>query len=339
MNENLTKEALLPPVAVVIPTYRALASIMDVLSRIGPSVTHIYVVDDCCPEKTGDLVSAQCLDGRVKIIRHDVNQGVGGAVMTGYLAAIADGAQVIVKIDSDGQMDPALIDSFVRPILSGDADYTKGNRFFSAATIVGMPRRRIFGNAILSLMSKFSTGYWNVFDPTNGYTAIHANVAALLPFDMINRRYFSETDMLYFLGIFRAEVHDIPMFSHYGDERSGLKISHIVGQFLALHISRFFKRILSQYFVRDFSFASLCLLIGAPLLFFGVGYGAFTWWHAYQSGVATPIGTVMLVTLPTILGTQFVLTFFAADIAASPRRAIHRSLPKRTVLPLTQFRG
>jgi dolichol-phosphate mannosyltransferase len=323
-------------IAVVIPTYKARRSILDVIASIPHLVTQIYLVDDCCPDKTGELVASDCADPRVRILRHDVNQGVGGAVTTGYQAAVADQMDVIVKIDSDGQMDPALIEFFVRPILNGEADYTKGNRFFDTNSIESMPRRRIFGNAILSLMAKFSTGYWNVFDPTNGYTAIHGRVAALLPFESINKRYFFETDM-YYLGVFRAAVRDIPMRAHYGEEVSGLKISHIVGSFLYLHARRFVRRILSQYFVRDFSFASLCLMVGLPSLLFGLIYGGVTWWQALESNAPTPVGTVMLISLSIILGAQLLLAFFAADTAAVPRTAIHPLLPSRTVVPLRQF--
>ena len=324
-------------IAVVIPTFKARQTILDVIAMIPAIVTMVYVVDDCCPEKTGDLVASDCRDPRVRVLRHAVNQGVGGAVMTGYQAAIADHMDVIVKIDSDGQMDPALIEYFVRPILNGDADYTKGNRFFDMASVEQMPRRRVFGNAMLSIMSKFSTGYWNIFDPTNGYTAIHGRVAGLLPFARINKRYFFETDVLYYLSVFRAAVRDIPMRSHYGQEVSGLKISRIVGPFFYLHIAKFFRRILSQYFVRDFSFASLCIAIGLPTLLFGMIHGGFTWWHALSSSVPTPIGTVMLIALSIILGMQLLLAFFAADTASVPRSAIHPLLPTRTVAPLKQF--
>lgn len=124
---------------------------------------------------SGEYVKAHCTDPRVTVVKHEKNKGVGGAVMTGYRAAIADGAKVIVKIDGDGQMDPSLLREFVMPILGGEADYTKGNRFYDLSNISRMPAMRLFGNAGLSFLAKLSTGYWNIFDPTNGYTAIHAD--------------------------------------------------------------------------------------------------------------------------------------------------------------------
>lgn len=164
-------------VAVVIPTYKARNHILSVIEKIGPEVVRIYVVDDCCPDGSGDFVTTNCQDRRVSVIRHEENQGVGGAVMTGYKAAIADGMDILVKIDSDGQMDPALILDFAVPVIDGEADYTKGNRFFDLEKVRSMPKVRLFGNAVLSFMSKLSSGYWNIFDPTNGYTAIHSDVA------------------------------------------------------------------------------------------------------------------------------------------------------------------
>ncbi len=204
-------------IAVVIPSFRVTRHILGVIASIGPEVQHIYVVDDACPDASGDHVAQHCSDPRVVVLRHDKNQGVGGAVMTGYQAAIAAGAAVIVKVDGDGQMDGRLIPDFVAPILAGEADYTKGNRFFHLEQLRTMPTMRLFGNAVLSLLNKLSSGYWDVFDPTNGFTALHADAARHLPFSKISRRYFFETDMLFRLNTINAVVVDIPMDAVYGD--------------------------------------------------------------------------------------------------------------------------
>ena len=202
-------------VAVVIPCYRVRAQILGVLGQIGSTAERIYVVDDACPEKTGAFVQDACEDPRVEVIFNPVNAGVGGAVIEGYKVALRDGMEVIVKLDGDGQMDPALIPDLVRPIAAGDADYTKGNRFYNLERIREMPRLRIVGNALLSLMTKLSAGYWDIFDPTNGFTAIHWKVARQLPFEKISRRYFFETDMLFRLNTIRAVVLDVPMDARY----------------------------------------------------------------------------------------------------------------------------
>ena len=311
-------------IAVVIPSYRVTRHILSVLAGIGPEVTRIYVVDDRCPDGSGALVRAQCADPRVTVLEHAENQGVGGAVMTGYRAAIADNMQIIVKVDGDGQMDAALIPQFVAPILNGEADYTKGNRFFDLEQIRQMPPLRLFGNAVLSLMTKLSSGYWDLFDPTNGYTAIHADAARHLPFDKISKRYFFETDMLFRLNTLNAVAVDVPMDASYGDEVSNLKISKIVTEFLFKHIRNFSKRIFYNYYLRNMSLASVELPLGLALLSWGTVYGVVHWIASAKAGVATAPGTVMLSALPVLMGTQLVLAFLAYDISSVPRRAIHR---------------
>ena len=313
-------------IAVVIPCYRVRHHILDVLQGIGPTVSHIVVVDDACPEMSGKWVQENNQDPRVQVIFHDINRGVGGAVMTGYRTAIESGADILVKIDGDGQMDPALIERFVRPIARGQADYTKGNRFYDLTHLGEMPGLRLIGNAALSFMAKMSTGYWNIFDITNGYTAIHVNVVQLLPLEKISARYFFETDILFRLNLVRALVVDIPMDAKYAGESSSMRIGRIAGEFLWKHVRNFSKRIFYNYFLRDMSAASLELLIGLSMLLFGVVFGVSQWLHSWQSGIGAPLGTVMLAALPTMLGIQFLLAFIGFDVANTPRRAVHPDL-------------
>ncbi len=309
-------------IAVVIPCYKVTAHILGVLNSIGTECSCIYVVDDKCPDGSGLFVEKNNTDARVHIIYHLENQGVGGAVMSGYKAAIDDGMDVIVKIDGDGQMDPTLMMDFVAPILANEADYTKGNRFYDLEEIFAMPRVRIIGNAILSLMSKFSSGYWNVFDPTNGFTAIHSSAAKLLPFHKISKRYFFETDMLFRLNTLKAVVLDVPMSAKYGDEISGLKISTIIGEFLVKHIRNTFKRIFYNYYLRDLTIASLELPLGVLLFTFGTGYGIYKWLFSAVTDSLTPSGSVMLAALPIIIGVQLLFSFLSYDIASIPRRTL-----------------
>lgn len=311
-------------IAVVIPAFKVTRHIIALLASIGPDATRIYVVDDRCPEGSGKLVEAECRDPRVTVLYNERNLGVGGAVMHGYRAAIADGADVIVKIDGDGQMDPALLPMFVAPILRGEADYTKGNRFYDLTMTQGMPMIRIIGNAGLSFMAKLSSGYWNVFDPTNGYTAIHANVARLLPFSKISNRYFFESDMLFRLNIIRAVVLDIPMNARYEDEVSNLRISRIAGEFLYKHLRNAGKRVFYNYFLRDMSAASIELVVGCALLAFGSIFGLVHWIGSAVQAEATPAGTVMLAAIPVIVGLQLILSFLNYDVMSVPRMAFWR---------------
>jgi dolichol-phosphate mannosyltransferase len=311
-------------VAVVIPSYKVTRHILGVIAGIGPEVSHIYVVDDKCPDNSGDFVTANCRDPRVTVVRHEQNQGVGGAVMSGYRAAIAGGATVIVKVDGDGQMDGSLIPAFIGPILAGEADYTKGNRFFDLEEIGSMPPMRLFGNAVLSFLTKLSSGYWDLFDPTNGFTAIHADVARFLPFDKISKRYFFETDMLFRLNTLGAVVTDVPMNAVYGDEVSNLKISRIVTEFAAKHVRNFSKRLFYNYYLRNMSLASIELPLGILLLLFGLVFGLSHWFESAQTDIETPAGTVMLAALPVIMGVQLILAFLAYDIASVPRGPLHK---------------
>lgn len=312
----------LPRIAAVLPCYRVTDKVLEVIARIGPECTAIYAVDDFCPEKSGDAIEAKCRDPRVKVLRHAANQGVGGAVMTGMKAALADGADIVIKIDGDGQMDPALIPLFAAPIAQGRADYVKGNRFFSPEDARGMPMGRLLGNLALSFMTKLSTGYWQLFDPNNGYVAIDARVAAALPFDKIARRYFFESDMLFRLGTLRARVIDLPMRAVYADEKSSLNPLKMVPHFFSRHMVNTFKRITYSYFLRDFSVASLELVAGSLLLLFGLVFGGITWISNMQAGVVTPAGTVMLAVMPVLVGLQFLLAFIGYDVANTPSEPV-----------------
>ncbi len=310
-------------VAVVIPCYKVTRHIAGVIRAIGPEVDLIYCVDDACPEGSGDVIEREIDDARVVVVRHAINQGVGGAVLTGYARAIEDGATVMVKIDGDGQMDPALLGGFINPILRGEADYTKGNRFWDLRQIRQMPLLRRAGNLGLSFMSKASTGYWDIFDPTNGYTAIHADVAARLPTTALSKRYFFETDMLFRLNTMRAVVVDVPMDARYADETSGLHISSILLEFMGKHVRNLFKRIGYNYFLRDLPVASLELIAGLGLGIFGAIFGGWHWLRSAQQLDSTPVGTIMIATVAVVSGLQFLLAFLNYDIGNIPKRPLH----------------
>jgi dolichol-phosphate mannosyltransferase len=313
-------------IAVVVPCYRVKQNILKVLEKIGPECASIYVVDDACPESTGAYVQEHVTDTRINVLFNPENLGVGGAVLRGYRQAIDDGADIIVKIDGDGQLDPALIGNFIAPIQHGWADYTKGNRFYTIESLKPMPWQRLMGNAVLSFFAKFSTGYWDIFDPTNGYTAIHARVARLLPFQKISRGYFFESDMLFRLGSIHAVVLDIPMQAVYEDEISSLRIFKVIPEFVAKHCGNLIKRIIYGYLLRDVSLASFELLAGLGLTVFGLFFGSYHWLMSIQTGQFASTGTVMLAAIALILGIQFLLSFIGYDIAAVPKVPLHKRL-------------
>lgn len=307
-----------PQIAVVIPCYRVRDHILGVIDRIDRQVAMIYVVDDCCPQETGRFIAENCRDNRVRVLFNPENLGVGGAVCTGYRQAMADNQDIVVKIDGDGQMDPGMIPKFIRPIVEGKADYTKGNRFFYLSSLTGMPWIRIFGNGVLSLVSKAASGYWNIMDPTNGFTAIHRKSLDLLPLSSLDRDYFFESDMLFRLGTIRAVVRDIQMDAVYGDEQSNLSIGRAFFRFPLLYARCFAKRIFYNYYLRDFNIASIELLTGSLLLGFGIVFGAYHWHLSATTGQYASTGTVMLATLPVILGVQLLLNALNYDLSNVP---------------------
>ena len=310
-------------VVVVIPCYRVRAQILPLIATIGPEADWIIVVDDACPECSGEYVRENCSDPRVKVLHNQANLGVGGAVLQGYAHACDLGADILVKMDGDGQMDPLSIKSLIRPIVEGRADYTKGNRFFNVEGLRSMPKERLLGNAVLSFFSKISSGYWTIFDPNNGYTAISARVFGLLPWKKISSRYFFESDMLFRLGTVRACVVDVPMGAIYANEKSNLKISRVLYEFLYKHLENTFKRIVYNYFLRNFSLASIELVAGVCFVLFGGVFGAVHWLESIRTGITASTGTVMLAALPIILGAQLLLSFLAFDIGSAPTVAIH----------------
>lgn len=321
-----------PRIAVVIPCFRVASQVLGVIGRIGPEVGWIIAVDDACPESTGNVIECGCRDPRVRVLRHAQNQGVGGAVTTGYAAAMELPVEAVVKLDGDGQMDPALIPVLCAPLLNGRADYVKGNRFYHVSHTAGMPVTRLFGNAALSFLTKFSSGYWQLFDPTNGFTAIHRAVLPEIDFGKIAKRYFFESDLLYHLNQLRAVVVEMPMASSYADEPSSLRPLRMIGPFLRGNLRNGFKRIFYSYFLRAFSVASLELLLGFALWLFGIVFGAWHWWRSAGEGIPASAGTVMLAALPLILGTQFLLSWLGFDVASEPRQPVHAFLERRGAL-------
>jgi len=305
-------------IAVAIPCYRVTRHVLAVIAAIGNEVERIYAVDDACPDGSGDLIESHCADARVRVLRHEKNRGVGGAVITAYRAALQEGMGIVVKIDGDGQMNPALLPQFVRPLLRQQADYTKGNRFYRPESLHGMPPLRLFGNAALSFITKLSCGYWGVMDPTNGYTAVRTCVLAELPLEKIEQRYFFETDMLFRLNTVRAVVRDVPMHAVYGSEQSHLKIARVAPEFLRKHATRLLRRYCYNYLLRDFNVGTLYSLSGMLLLLCGGAFGIWRWLHSASTHTVASSGTVMFAALPVIIGIQCLIAFLHYDVGNAP---------------------
>lgn len=306
-------------VCVVIPAYRVESYIQDVIRGIPDWVWRIIVVDDASPDRSAEM--AQALnDPRVIVLKHDRNQGVGGAMLTGLNKALELGATVAVKMDGDNQMPPEYLPDLVRPVLDNEADFTKGNRFVHAQRIIQMPLMRRIGNMGLSFLIKLASGYWNVFDPTNGYIAIDMSVFNCLDQSRIQKGYFFESSLLMELNLARAVVVDVPLPACYAGEISSLSIPRVACEFPYLLLLGFFRRIWLQYFIVDFSVGSLFFLVGILLCLFGLIWGGWALRISLVNHVPASTGTVMIAVLPFILGFQLLLQAIVFDVQNVPRR-------------------
>jgi glycosyltransferase involved in cell wall biosynthesis len=316
-------------IAVVIPAYKVQDHITRVIAGIPKWVKFIVVVNDASPDETAEILK-RVKDRRLHIIHHGINQGVGGAVLSGYTKALSLGANIMVKMDGDGQMDPAYLPTIIDPVLRGKADYAKGNRFLHTTALQRMPFLRRLGNVSLTFFTKIASGYWDIFDPTNGYTAIEKTALSMLSTDQISRDYFFESNMLLALRRINAVIRDVPIPSRYGDEKSSLSISRVLFTFPFRLIKGFFQRISREYFWFDFNAGSLLLLFGLILMVFGFVWGVVKWNQSLVTGIPATTGTVLIAVLPIIVSVQFLTQFLVLDIGRIPKEPlsqIHKTTP------------
>lgn len=306
-------------IAVVIPAYKVVDHIQDVILSIPENIDHIIVIDDKCPHASGR--EAEKLNKKnVVVIYHEQNQGVGGSVITGYKKALEMGCEIVIKMDGDGQMDPKYMDSLIEPLIKDEADYTKGNRFINFPALKSMPKARLFGNSGLSFLVKISSGYWNILDPTNGYTAIHKRILERLDMEKLSKRYFFEIDVLINLNIIGAVIKDISMPARYGYEESSLNIKRVLLKFPFKLLKGFLKRIFFRYFIYDFNMASVYMLIGLPMFLLSVLFGITEWIDSAITGKPRTAGTIMLAALPIIISFQMLLQAVQIDINSVPKK-------------------
>ncbi len=303
-------------IGVVIPSYKVRKFLKKVVTDLPEYIDYIIVIDDACPEKSFQVVKGV---QKVVFIKHSVNSGVGAAVISGYKKAVELNIDIVIKIDGDGQMDSSYIPSLILPLIQGQADYAKGNRFRDFKALRAMPKVRLFGNSVLSFLSKIASGYWSIMDPTNGFTAITKETIEILDLDNVSKRYFFESDILINLNINNKVVKDISIPAQYGEEDSSLNVKKIIFQFPPKIIKGFTKRIFYKYFIYNFDMASVYIILGLPLLLFGIIFGVIKWSHSVLNQVDASIGTVMLATLPIILGIEFLLQAINIDIGNEPK--------------------
>jgi glycosyltransferase involved in cell wall biosynthesis len=293
-------------VAVVVPAYREAQLIGETLRGVPAFVDRVYVVDDASDDGTADAARALG-DTRVEVLRHGQNGGVGASIVTGYKRAIADGVDVTAVMAADNQMDPDDLEQLVRPVAAGDVDYAKANRLVSGEAWQVIPRSRYLGNAVLSLLTKIASGYWHVADSQSGYTAISRNTLAALDLDRVYRKYGFPNDMLVHLNVYNARVRDFPSRPVYGvGERSGIKIRSVVPRISWLLLKGFLWRLREKYVIRDFHPLVFFYALGIVMTIVGLVLGIVET-VLRIAGNDVSVGTVVLVALLLIAGSQFTL--------------------------------
>lgn len=321
-----------PRIVAVIPAFNVAATLEGVATQIPRLVTHVLIVDDASTDGTATIARTLATrDPRIEVLRHESNGGVGAAMITGFRRALELGAAIVVKVDGDGQMPLAFLPRLLEPLIEGRADYVKGNRFRDFTAIRQMPPLRRFGNLVLSFLAKAATGYWHLFDPTNGYVAIRGEVLAALPLHRIDRRWFFETSMLTRLYLMRAVVRDVAIPARYAGAPSNLKVSHVLRDFPGRLVYAFARRIVLRYFVYDFAVASLHIAAGLGLFVTGVLFGGYNWYWYASHQLAAPTGTVVLAAVLLILGFQLLLSATALDLVAVPREPINDGPLERSI--------
>jgi glycosyltransferase involved in cell wall biosynthesis len=293
-------------VAVVIPAYDEEALVATTVKGIPGFVDRIYVVDDASLDGTAEAARASG-DGRVVVVRHERNGGVGAAIVTGYRRALADRMDVACVMAADNQMDPKELERIASPVARGEVDYAKANRLVSGEAWRVMPRSRYLGGAVLSFLTKIASGYWHVADSQSGYTAARCDMLEQLDLERVYPRYGFPNDMLVHLNVWNARVRDIPARPVYGvGERSGIKLRTVVPRISWLLVKGFFWRMREKYVIRDFHPLVLFYLLGFVMTFFGLGLGIAEVVLRIM-GNAVSVGTVVLVALLLIFGSQFTL--------------------------------
>jgi glycosyltransferase involved in cell wall biosynthesis len=304
-------------VAVVIPYYNASKHIESVLKKIPNNITKVYVIDDCSVELLPDNILSAF--SNIEIVKSAKNLGVGGASKIGFIKAIEDQMDIVVKVDADDQMDISYLKDLILPLVNGEASYAKGNRFRDFKALKNMPFFRKIGNLGLSFLTKAATGYWNNFDPTNGFFAIKTKTLKQLDFHKIDNRYYFETSLISQLYFQDAIIKDVPMPAIYGDEKSSMSVWKMPFVFFPKLIKTGVSRLFKAYFVYDFNISSVYIMFGVPLFLFGLIYGIYNWWFYSSQDLFAPTGTIMLVTLTIIIGFQLLLQAVHYDITKAPK--------------------
>lgn len=309
-------------ISVVIPVYNVGETIISLLSKIPDYVDKIYLIDDSCPLGTGKIVKRSSLNiSKLSIIFNEKNLGVGGAVKVGYGKSLLDNYDVVVKIDGDNQMDPDQIENLIKPLLSENIDYCKGNRFLNTFEIENYPSIRFYGNIFLSFMSKLSSGYWDIYDPVNGFTAIKSDVLKKVNFNKIDDGYYFESDMLYNLYLLKGKVKDIPVnIKYFKNSIQNMNIMKESFNFFFKNLNRTYKRVKKTYLLNNFSVGSFFILSFLINFFLTITYGGYNYFYNFFLKKFAPTGVVLLSSIFFLLTILSLMIFLIIDNLNNPNK-------------------
>ncbi|WP_410767572.1 glycosyltransferase family 2 protein [Haloferax sp. DFSO60] len=327
-------------IGVVVPAHNEESFIGPVIDTMPAFVDRAYVVDDCSVDGTWNEIlehteqvttqqvapfatdGGQRFESRIVPIRHETQQGRGAAVKTGYRRALDDGMEVIAVMDGDGQMDPDILDTILDPVVSGEADYSVGNRLSSTHHLVGMPPFRLFGNVLLMGLTRISSGYWHIRDPQNGYTAVSAETLRDIDMDDLYDQYGFLNDMLVKLNVHDKRVASVPMPSRYGDEESGIRYSTFIPKLSTLLLRNFIWRLWVKYTKSGVHPVAILYVFGALATLFGV---LQTGWRLLtRHGETKPSMQVSILGIVSLLGAMLSDRQESDEISSSGRRKLRR---------------
>ncbi|PSQ56180.1 glycosyltransferase family 2 protein [Halobacteriales archaeon SW_8_68_21] len=315
-------------VGVVVPAYNEAGHVGEVIETMPGYVDRIYAIDDASSDETWTEIreharrrndrpasrngSGQGTDRtRVVPIRHERNRGAGGAVKTGYAHALEDGMDVVAVMDGDGQMDPAHLERIIEPVVAGEVTYVKGNRLRSSRDLASMSRWRLFGNFLLTMLTRVSSGYWELSDPQNGFTAISERGLRTVRFDRLYDQYGFLNDLLFALNVNRQPIADVAHPARYGDERSTIRYSTFIPRLSALIARNFLERIFQSYVLRRFHPLAASYALGTAVLLTGVAGSGYS---LLNTGVDAFVGGMASLSVAA-LGLLFLLFGMWLDVA------------------------
>jgi glycosyltransferase involved in cell wall biosynthesis len=302
-------------VAVAIPAYNEELLIGKTISTMPDFVDCIIVTNDGSKDHTLEILHS--LEDEYKalvVLDNGRNRGVGYTVTRGLKEAVNREMDLIAVMAADAQCDPSYLSKMCDVLIDEKLDYVKANRFNNLSALKAMPRFRRAGNIVVTLLNKFATGYYSIFDSQNGYGVFSRSVLERLPFELVGRRYDYENTLLIALSIINGRIKDHPVPAVYGDEVSSIKLLPTVSRALRVLLFGFWKRIYYKYVVFDFHPVALFLLVGNVLSVLGFAGGVALAWLRIFEGVSPSSGTVMLAALPMIIGLQMLLTALIMDV-------------------------